>query len=71
MANTKLKVLNLSRTGLTEAGSVAEMLSYNKALMSLMLHWNKIRWKGAVEIFKALTDNDSLRILDISYNSLH
>lgn len=49
---------------------MSEMLIYNQSLVSLILHWNKIKNKGAAEIAIALIENNSLKIFDISYNSI-
>lgn len=49
---------------------MSEMLIYNQSLASLILHWNKIKNKGAAEIAIALIENNSLKIFDISYNSI-
>ncbi len=65
-------MLNLSRCNISDVGasSIAEMLSYNKTLVSVLLHWNNIRARGAGDIFHALKENEILQILDLSYNSL-
>lgn len=70
--NSKLKVLNLSRCNISDVGAmnISEMLAYNTTLVSLLLHWNDIWAKGATQIFHSLIENDSLQILDLSYNSL-
>ena len=36
---------------------------------TLLLHWNKIRGKGALALAKAIKYNESIEILDLSFNS--
>ena len=38
-------------------------------LRTLILHWNKIRGKGAVSLAKGVKHNHSLLILDASFNA--
>jgi hypothetical protein len=39
------------------------------SLRTLLLHWNKIRGKGAVALAKGVKHNQSLMILDASFNA--
>ncbi|CDW87404.1 UNKNOWN [Stylonychia lemnae] len=67
-----LKILNLSKNNLTDVGAqyISEVLSFEGNLMtSLLLHWNKIRSKGAILLAKALRSNYTLQIFDASFNS--
>jgi len=41
----------------------------DSSLKSLLLHWNKIRGKGATLLAKAIKVNDTLQIFDASFNS--
>ena len=43
-----------------------EFLSINNYLKVLDISWNNIRPKGGINIFEALSYNDSLSYLDIS-----
>lgn len=54
------------------AESIADLLSDSLQcnLMHLNLSWNMIRLKGAAEIARSLSINDTLVHLDLSYNSL-
>jgi hypothetical protein len=64
--------LNLANCEITDIGAanVASLLSdLQLGLKTLILHWNKIRGPGSSKIAKALKINNSLRILDVSYNS--
>jgi hypothetical protein len=36
----------------------------------LVLHWNKITYKGGIKIASALKVNNTLRVLDLSWNTL-
>jgi hypothetical protein len=46
------------------------MLMTNRGLTIIFLHWNKIRWKGGIEIANSLKENDVLQILDLSFNAI-
>jgi hypothetical protein len=35
-----------------------------------VLHWNKISYKGGLKIADALKQNTTLRVLDVSWNTL-
>lgn len=50
--------------------SLGLVLAKNKNLQELYLHWNCIRSKGGGIIFRELYKNDTLKVLDISFNSL-
>jgi len=72
---TELKnvhVLNLSKCGVTDYGAqaISEMLQESgMSLRTLLLHWNRIRGKGAVSLAKGVKHNNSLLILDASFNA--
>jgi len=36
---------------------------------TLLLHWNRIRGKGAIALAKGIRDNKSLLIMDASFNA--
>lgn len=65
-------VLNLSKCGITDYGAqvISEMLSESgMVIRTLLLHWNRIRGKGAVALAKGVKTNNSLLILDASFNA--
>lgn len=66
-----LRVLNLSKNLLTDrvCGELKNIL-YRCSIYELYLHWNRINAKGGIEIFQSLKSNETLKVLDISYNSL-
>ena len=39
-------------------------------MRELYIHWNKINAKGGSLIFEALTENNLLKVLDISWNDI-
>jgi hypothetical protein len=64
--------LNLANCDITDIGAanIASMISnLQLGLKTIIIHWNKIRGPGSAKIAKALKINNSLRILDVSYNS--
>ena len=67
-----LKLLNASRNRITDSGAyqVARLISRTGKLETLLLYWNKIRTKGSILISKALANNSTLKILDLSFNSM-
>lgn len=62
-----IKNLNLSKNNITCLG--AQILSDFQGT-SLLLHWNKIRGKGAISLFKSYKKNKILKELDLSFNSI-
>ncbi len=67
-----VKVLNLSKNNITDVGALyISDLIYNQQsiIVSLLIHWNQIRGKGAIALAKALRKNQSLQIFDASFNS--
>ena len=65
-----LLYLNLSKNNLTEHCCVelANYLKKTQVLFELYLHFNSINSVGAVNIWKALYKNSSVKVFDISYN---
>jgi Ran GTPase-activating protein (RanGAP) involved in mRNA processing and transport len=41
----------------------------SRKLQTLLIHWNSIRAPGAIMIAKQLKINNSLKVLDVSFNS--
>ena len=41
----------------------------NMSLRTLLLHWNRIRGKGSAALAKGIKHNNSLLILDASFNA--
>lgn len=71
ISNHFLKRLNLSRNYLTNlSGEPLKSVLKNSYLSELYLHWNQIKGSGAQRIFQGLMDNDSIQVLDLSWNSL-
>jgi len=62
----------LSKNKITDAGAVyvSEVVGFDGSqLVSLLIHWNKIRSKGAINLAKAIRSNYTLQIFDASFNS--
>jgi hypothetical protein len=71
--NSKLETLSLHKTGITDAGvlHLRNMLKKNKTLIWLHLGRNKISDQGIHLLANVLINhNDTLRVLDLSYNKL-
>jgi len=73
LENRTLTKLNLSKNLLTD--TVADQLRLlfacaESALKELYLFWNQLRGDSGVVIFPALAANTSLKVLDLSCNSL-
>ena len=68
---TSLRLFNASKNRISDvgAGFVARFLEKSDMLETLLLHWNKIRAKGAIALARALKSNKSLQIIDLSFNS--
>lgn len=69
-ANATLKKLNISKNFLTNdiARDLAAIIQ-TRDLEELYLHWNQIKGDGALAIVDALLENDSLNVLDLSWNA--
>ena len=67
-----MSLLNISKNQITNASFpfLKAMLESNDSLEELYLHWNSIKGFGGAEIFKALQNNKTLKVLDFSYNLL-
>ena len=46
------------------------MISINTSLVVLFLHWNKLGARGGSYIAKAMSKNQNIQILDLSYCSM-
>jgi len=70
--NTYLKKLNLSKNKLTNActPALSEMLMKNDTLEELYLYMNVIQSEGAITLFNGLKKNNSIRVLDLSWNTI-
>ena len=42
----------------------------SKNLIEVYIHWNQIKSEGGGLIFKALSTNTTLKVFDISWNSI-
>lgn len=67
-----VKRLNFSKNMIGDLAcqTLAQVLSRNKNLQELYLHWNCIRIKGGGHLFRELAKNEILKVLDLSFNSL-
>ena len=70
--NNSLWTLSLNHNNLNNehAAVIADMIQ-NSRIKMLYIAWNKIRDRGGVLIFNALTINQTIQIFDISFNSLN
>ena len=63
--------LSLAKNLVSDEGvsKISEFLTFNgSSLKVLNLHWNKIMYKGGLSLTEALNKNDTLKILDLSWN---
>ncbi len=42
----------------------------NSYLNEIYLNWNQVKPEGGALLFSALQDNENIRVLDLSWNSL-
>jgi len=70
--NKKLKVLDISNNKLQDDSALLlrDMLAENVYLRELYVNLNRITSAGGYEIFDSLFTNQTLAVLDISYNLL-
>ena len=61
----------MSKNRVSDAGAkvISTFIEKSELLETLQLHWNKIRSKGAMRIAKAIKTNQTIQILDLSFNS--
>ena len=69
---SSLKVLNLSLNNLDDESVIylAHFLEESPVIATLLLHWNRIKAPGSILMANALSVNESLAILDLSFNSM-
>ena len=68
-----LQEISLAGNFITDMGaeSIADFLDYaSQRLKVLVLHWNKITYKGGLKIANVLKLNQTLKVLDLSWNTL-
>ena len=70
--NHRIKSLNFSRNLLTNKSGVAiaNNLIQDKHIIAINLSWNNIQSRGAAAIWDAIAENDTLNILDLSFNPI-
>ena len=70
--NVSLKRLNISKNFLSDkiADIMESFLKKNSYILELYLHWNLFKTPGGIKIFKGILENESLMVLDFSWNSL-
>ena len=63
--------LNLSCNRVTDFGcqSLANFIEKSKLIHTVQIHWNRIRGQGSMYLSQAIKKNESLRVLDCSFNS--
>lgn len=66
-----LKLFNISKNQIADAGAkiISNFIDKSQTLETLQLHWNKIRAQGAIYLAKAIKNNKTIKIVDISFNS--
>ena len=52
------------------SSSIKEILIKNSTLQELYMHWNNLKSLSLYNIFTGLINNDSLKVLDLSWNSM-
>jgi len=69
--NISVTFLNISDNKISDrvGKDLASLLRYNNNINCIFMRWNNIKAKGAQHLVRQLTDNDSLQILDASFNS--
>lgn len=66
--NVRLKVFNISFNGFDEAGKIiAEVIKQNNTLENFNISSTRLNAESAAAIANSLEQNESLRILNVSY----
>ena len=66
-----IKELSLAMNFITDLGAekIASFLEYSgSALKTLSLYWNKIKYRGGLKIAESISNNETLKVLDLSWN---
>ncbi len=66
-----IKELSLAMNLITDVGAekIASFLEYSgSALKTLSLYWNKIKYRGGLKIAESISNNETLKVLDLSWN---
>lgn len=66
-----IKELSLANNHITDVGceKIAIFIEFSgSAIKSLSLHWNKIKSRGGILIAESLKKNETLKVLDLSWN---
>jgi len=68
----KLAILNLAKNGITDKGciGISQLISETFYFTTLILHWNYITGDGAAKILSSTTRYSSMKVLDLSWNSI-
>lgn len=68
----KLATLNLAKNGITDSGcnAISQLISETFYFTTLILYWNYITGEGAAKILGATGRYSSMRVLDLSWNSI-
>ncbi|KAL4468591.1 hypothetical protein ABPG74_005094 [Tetrahymena malaccensis] len=71
LIESNITILNISKNNLTDSccEGISGLLK-NSQLIELYLHWNNISSQGGLAIAQGLEQNNSLQVLDLSYNGL-
>lgn len=70
--NRTLKVLNINDNNLSDDSGVklGAVLETNISICEVYCQWNQFKTRGGNAILKALKENKTVRVLDLSWNSL-
>ena len=63
--------LSLAKNNITDVGAdkISQFLDYSGNLLQVLnLHWNKVKFRGGLRLAESLKKNDSLKVLDLSWN---
>ncbi|KRX05204.1 hypothetical protein PPERSA_06838 [Pseudocohnilembus persalinus] len=71
-SNSSLKYLNLSKNYISDkcGQNLSSFINSAPSLNELYLHWNLLTGNSGIKIFQSLLENDYIKILDLSCNSL-
>lgn len=70
--NSILRKLNVGKNFISDLGAekIGRMLDYNNTLQELYVRWNQIKGPGGVHILNGLKHCQSMKVLDMSWNSM-
>ena len=67
---SSLRTLNIAKNNISCAIALSRLVKKSDSMQELVVHWNRLQGVGGRLLFEALQQNNTLLVLDVSYNGL-